>query len=229
MTAAPLPSPGRRDPEGRKRAIVRAAAELITENGPAGISHRSIAERAGVSLGSTTQYFASLDELRELALQLLADDVDEQLAEVQALLPRIDAGTAAGTATDTTTGTAAGTAAGTARDPEAATGIALDRFVDSLHDFLLDRRAVAADLALISSATVDPRMRSLARRWNDRLTAMLAPHLGQACAAAVTVYLDGATVHAGINDEPLGRDELTTALQAILTMHDPAPTTGARP
>ena len=213
MTAAPLPSPGRRDPEGRKRAIVRAAAELITENGPAGISHRSIAERAGVSLGSTTQYFASLDELRELALQLLADDVDEQLAEVQALLPRIDAATAAGTA----------------RDPAAATGIALDRFVDSLHDFLLDRRAVAADLALISSATVDPRMRSLARRWNDRLTAILAPHLGQACAAAVTVYLDGATVHAGINDEPLGRDELTTALQALLTMHDPAPTTGARP
>lgn len=225
MTTAPLPSPGRRDPEGRKRAIVRAAAELITENGPAGISHRSIAERAGVSLGSTTQYFASLDELRELALQLLADDIDEQLAEVQALLPRIDARIDAGTAAGTTTGTAAGTA----RDPEAATGIALDRFVDSLHDFLLDRRAVAADLALISSATVDPRMRSLARRWNDRLTAMLAPHIGQARAAAVTVYLDGATVHAGINDAPLGRDELTAALQALLTMHDPAPTTGARP
>src|SRR5690606_18785665 len=80
------PSPprrGHRDPEGRRRAILHAAAELIVENGATGISHRAIAQRAGVSLGSTTQYFDSLDELREAALQLLADDIDEQLAKIE--------------------------------------------------------------------------------------------------------------------------------------------------
>lgn len=82
------PAPGRRDPEGRRRAIIAAAAELIVEGGAASITHRSVAARAEVSLGSTTQYFASLDELREAALQSLAEDVDVDLARVaEQILP----------------------------------------------------------------------------------------------------------------------------------------------
>ena len=61
------PAPGRRDPEGRRRAIIDAAAELIVDSGASSLTHRAVAARAGVSLGSTTQYFSSLDELRELA------------------------------------------------------------------------------------------------------------------------------------------------------------------
>lgn len=76
------PTPGRRDPEGRRRAIIAAAAELIVEGGAASITHRAVAARAEVSLGSTTQYFTSLDELREAALQALAEDVDVDLARV---------------------------------------------------------------------------------------------------------------------------------------------------
>lgn len=77
------PTPGRRDPEGRRRAIVAAAAELIVEGGAASITHRAVAARAGVSLGSTTQYFASLDELRDAALQALAEGVDVELEKVE--------------------------------------------------------------------------------------------------------------------------------------------------
>ena len=81
-------TPGRRDPEGRRRAIIAAAAELIVEQGASAITHRSVASRAGVALGSTTQYFVSLDELRELALQILAEGIDEELAQVEdQLLP----------------------------------------------------------------------------------------------------------------------------------------------
>lgn len=84
MTPEPTAiAPGRRDPEGRRRAIVTAAAELVRERGAAGLTHRAVAARAGVSLGSTTQYFASLDELRERALQLLAEQIDDELAEVE--------------------------------------------------------------------------------------------------------------------------------------------------
>ena len=63
-----------RDPEGRKRAIVQAAAELIMELGISNITHRKIAERAGVPLGSTTQYFATLDDLRHAAIAFLSED-----------------------------------------------------------------------------------------------------------------------------------------------------------
>ena len=41
------PTPGRRDPEGRRRAIVAAAAEIIVEPGGT-LTHRLVAARAGV-------------------------------------------------------------------------------------------------------------------------------------------------------------------------------------
>lgn len=71
----------RRDPEQRRRAIVDAAAELIIEVGSAGLTHRLVAARAEVPLGSTTQYFATLDDLREAALLQLAEGIDSELRE----------------------------------------------------------------------------------------------------------------------------------------------------
>lgn len=86
-SAQDRPAPGRRDPEGRRRAIIAAAAEIITEPGTA-LTHRAVAARAGVSLGSTTQYFASLEDLRATALSALADEIDAGIAGVaQELLP----------------------------------------------------------------------------------------------------------------------------------------------
>lgn len=53
---------GRTDPERRDR-IIDAALDLIADEGVAGISHRKVAARAGVPLGSMTYHFASMDEL----------------------------------------------------------------------------------------------------------------------------------------------------------------------
>ncbi|GAC67310.1 TetR/AcrR family transcriptional regulator [Gordonia soli] len=72
----------RRDPAERRRSIVAAATELVRELGSAGLTHRLVAERAGVPLGATTQYFATLDDLRAEALAALADEVDVSLSEV---------------------------------------------------------------------------------------------------------------------------------------------------
>lgn len=80
MTARPARA--RRDPEGRRRAIVEAAAALVVESGVVDLTHRRVAARAGLPLGATTYYFASLDELTEAALRHLADGID---AELQAL------------------------------------------------------------------------------------------------------------------------------------------------
>jgi DNA-binding transcriptional regulator YbjK len=59
----------RRDPEGRRRAIVHAAVRAIAEVGVGSVTHRLIAARADVPLGSTTYYFPTLDDLVSAALR----------------------------------------------------------------------------------------------------------------------------------------------------------------
>ncbi|WP_439943995.1 TetR/AcrR family transcriptional regulator [Streptomyces sp. BBFR115] len=82
-SAAQVTARRRRDPAGRRREIVEAAAALVIEVGLGGLTHRMVANRAQVALGSTTHYFATLDDLREAALRHLADQVDSGLAEVK--------------------------------------------------------------------------------------------------------------------------------------------------
>lgn len=52
-----------------------AAAELALEAGLPAVSHRSVARRAGVPLGSTTYYFATLDELLGEATRVVIEQV----------------------------------------------------------------------------------------------------------------------------------------------------------
>lgn len=78
-----MTSAGRtRDPEQRIRDIGRAAAELIAEGGPAALTHRAVAARAGVAVGTTTRYFSTIDDLRKHALEYLAATVESDLAEL---------------------------------------------------------------------------------------------------------------------------------------------------
>jgi DNA-binding transcriptional regulator YbjK len=54
--------------ERRRRAILEAALRVIGRDGVAGLTHRAVAEEAGVPLAATTYYFASkADVLREAA------------------------------------------------------------------------------------------------------------------------------------------------------------------
>lgn len=68
-----------RDPAGRRQTIIDAATRVIAEAGLAGLTHRRVAEVAGVPVGSTTYYFKDLDELREAALADAARDFIEGL------------------------------------------------------------------------------------------------------------------------------------------------------
>lgn len=76
----------KRDPEMRRLAIVTAAAELITEVGVDAITHRMVASRADVPLGATTQYFDTLDDLRDAALKLLAAHVAERMTAIREVI-----------------------------------------------------------------------------------------------------------------------------------------------
>lgn len=69
----------RRDPEARRREIVEAAAELIVEIGVDALTHRKVAARACVPLGATTQYFDTLDDLRDAALGFLVREIESRI------------------------------------------------------------------------------------------------------------------------------------------------------
>jgi len=70
-----------RDPARRRQTIIDAAIRVIADVGLAGLTHRRVAQVAGVPVGSTTYYFTDLDELREAALGDAAHASIESLAE----------------------------------------------------------------------------------------------------------------------------------------------------
>lgn len=184
------PAGRRRDPAGRRRDILAAATQLVIEDGASKLTHRAIAARAGVPLGSTTQHFSSIDEIREAAFQLLADEIDESLARMEVYIDDVTAN--------------------------------LDPLLDELCTFLNDPRALKADIALMTTATADPHLRTLALRWTDRLIEMLSRTLGNERATAIATYYDGITIHAGLHEQPQDREVIKRTVQALIAMPDPA-------
>ena len=86
----------------RREELLRAGMALAGERGMAGVTHRAVAARAGVSLGSTSYFFSSLDDLLAEALRLF---VRERSAELAALIDpdgHPGLGTGAGPDTDDT-------------------------------------------------------------------------------------------------------------------------------
>lgn len=66
-------------------SIVRAAAHILVAEGPKRLTHRRIAEEAGVSLGLVTKYFSGIEEIRSEAYAWLAQDIGsdyERMIEV---------------------------------------------------------------------------------------------------------------------------------------------------
>lgn len=83
--------PRKRDPEARRGLILDAAREVIAEVGTERATHRAIAKRAGVPLGSTTQYFPTRADLVAAALARTTDDWRHELANWQAALEESEA------------------------------------------------------------------------------------------------------------------------------------------
>jgi DNA-binding transcriptional regulator YbjK len=63
----------------RREEILRATLRLIGERGADAVTHRAVAEEAGVPLSATTYYFASKEQLLEQALLLAAREETERL------------------------------------------------------------------------------------------------------------------------------------------------------
>ena len=67
------------DPDRRDR-IIDAAIEVLSEEGVAGTSHRKVAQRADVPLGSMTYHFSGMNELLEAAFGRFVAEVGERFA-----------------------------------------------------------------------------------------------------------------------------------------------------
>lgn len=72
----------KRDPQGRRRAIPQAAAELLLFEGPKSVTHRSVAKKAQVPLGSTTQYFSIINELKRAGYDVISRGVERGYDEL---------------------------------------------------------------------------------------------------------------------------------------------------
>lgn len=73
----------------RRGRIAAAVIEVIAEHGVRGVTHRRVAQAAGVPLGSTTYYFATLEDLLLAGLELAAE---RNLRELEEIAPAIAAG-----------------------------------------------------------------------------------------------------------------------------------------
>ncbi|WP_405607639.1 TetR/AcrR family transcriptional regulator [Streptomyces sp. NBC_01508] len=65
---------GHTDPQRRER-IITATLDLIAEDGLPSVSHRKIATRAGVPLGSMTYHFGGIDQLLREAFSRFTDHI----------------------------------------------------------------------------------------------------------------------------------------------------------
>ncbi|MEX2253507.1 MAG: TetR family transcriptional regulator [Thermoleophilaceae bacterium] len=77
--------------EDRREAILRATLALIGERGLDAVTHRSVAEAAGVPLAATTYYFESKEELLEQALMLAAREEAERIERLVSELAPLQA------------------------------------------------------------------------------------------------------------------------------------------
>src|SRR5579872_7270759 len=84
--AAPRPIAPRKQPVQRRskatvEAVLAAAAHILQERGAAGFNTNAVAARAGVSIGSLYQYFASKDAILLALMQQSAALCSQNLAE----------------------------------------------------------------------------------------------------------------------------------------------------
>src|SRR6476661_217336 len=83
MSSDPLDTPPKRRRRGlaRRIALLEATLLILGRDGSAAVTHRAVAEEAGVPIAATTYYFSSKDDLIREALHLHAEQEADRVAE----------------------------------------------------------------------------------------------------------------------------------------------------
>ena len=123
---------------GRREQILEAALRVIGRSGRQAVTHRAVAEEAGVPLGSTTYYFDSRDDLLGQALEHVAASEIERYAKRSEELRSVKSGR-----------------------------VLADRLIDDLVARAEDRVAYIAEYELWLEAGQRPELRQAAQNWCD--------------------------------------------------------------
>jgi TetR/AcrR family transcriptional regulator, regulator of biofilm formation and stress response len=129
---------------------LQATLRILGREGSAAITHRSVAEEAGVPIAATTYYFSSKEDLIREALQLHAEKEAERVADATWTL-REGLPTVEGLAEQ------------------------LADFVD--YGLGAGREALIAEYELLLQAARDPDLEPLSRVFYDRIRGQLEPTL----------------------------------------------------
>ncbi|MFJ9395241.1 TetR/AcrR family transcriptional regulator [Streptomyces californicus] len=166
----------RYDPHRRTR-IIDAALSVISADGIAGLSHRTVAAEADVPLGSTTYHFGSLDELLVAALRRCNENFVRTLRESEALAAGGEAEEAA-------------RAAGSAGSAGSA-GLAdeLTRLLGQW--FAGERGAIELEYELYLAALRRPALRPVAAEWTEEAVELLSRRTDPGTARALVALMDG--------------------------------------
>jgi len=164
---------------GRREQILDATLRVIGRSGRQAVTHRAVAEEAGVPLGSTTYYFDSRDDLLQQALEHVAASEVVRYGELGDELRRV-------------------------KSPRELA----DRLIDELVAAARDRIAYIAEYELWLEAGRRPELREAAQSWCDaeqRAVAGAMEGLGssdpRADASLVVAALDG------LGERVLAREE----------------------
>lgn len=155
----------------RRAEIVEAAAEILREEGPSAVSHRSVARRVGCSLSSTTYYFAGLEDLLGEAGRV---NIARWATRAEAVAEQVEA------------------------TPVPVTRAAALEIVLSA-GLPTDEDPMGHYLQLVAAGTAEPVARAY-RTGRHRLNGALGrvlQHIGSACSAELVIaVIDGAAVSA---------------------------------
>ena len=124
----------------RREALLEAVLRIVAEVGGDAVTHRRVAEEAGLPLASTTYWFASKEQLLTAALELAAERDTQRLLDFAA------------------------TAGHSGLDPlDAAVGAIVECDIGCQ----ANRGSMIASYALLLEAARRPPLRAIAQRWTE--------------------------------------------------------------
>lgn len=189
--AAEKPARRRRDPERRIEEIVAATERVIAARGIEGLTHRAVAEEAGVPLGATTYHFATKDDLIAAALQRAVDRFGAYLDEWTAQRPNLT--------------------------PVQFAVLLTDALMGSFTEAGRGQNVMEFELYL--AALRRPALRAVADQYTELNIRAVSHYTDPVTASAVAAATNGITLRGLANSNPPGRDEVEAILLRILTPH----------
>ncbi|MGH4031206.1 TetR/AcrR family transcriptional regulator [Actinomycetota bacterium Odt1-20B] len=183
-------------PEQRVEEVTAAAERIIAARGIEGLTHRAVAEEAGVPLGATTYHFASKDDLIQAALRRSVDRYGAYLDDWVAQRPHLT--------------------------PEQLTVLLADSLIGG---YAASRGQQITEAELYVAAMRRPELRPLADQYIELGVNALCRYVDPLTARAAVMAANGLSLRAVAASEPPSRAEVEGILRRILTPNPALPDT----